>query len=264
MADVTNGFNHLEATSLTRTERELQEDVRDFLAAELVRGTFAPGLGMDTDSDPSFSKKLAERGWVGMSLSRRYGGSESSAVERFVVAEELLRWGAPVAYHWIADRQSGPLIERFGTEDQRRRFLPGICRGESAFCIGMSEADSGSDLASVRCRAERVPGGWEVSGSKLWTTGAHRSDWMIALVRTSVEEDRHRGLTQVLIDLRSSGISILPIETLDGRFEFNEVVFDHVLVSDDQVIGEIGGAWNQIGAELTLSAVARTAGFRRI
>jgi len=137
----------LRATELTPAERALQREVRAFLAEELPYGSFEPGLGMNGAKDPSFSKKLGARGWLGMALPKRYGGHDRSAVDRFIVAEELLRWGAPVGHHWVADRQSGPIIARYGTEEQKQRFLPAIAAGELSFCIGMSEPDSGSDLA---------------------------------------------------------------------------------------------------------------------
>src|SRR5439155_5975926 len=133
-------------------------------------------------------------------------GHERSALERYVVLEELLAAGAPVAAHWIADRQSGPLLLRYGTEAQRQRFLPAIARGEMYFCIGLSEPGSGSDLAAVRTRAQKVEGGWRVNGSKLWTTIADRAHMMIALIRSSGEANgRHVGLSQFLIDLKSPG-----------------------------------------------------------
>ena len=169
---------------LTEGELELQREVRAFLAAELPRGTFTPGLGMGARRDRAFSAKLAQRGWLGMALPARYGGHDRSAVERFVVTEELLRWGAPVGHHWVADRQTGPVINRFGTEEQKQRFLPAICRGELSFAIGMSEPEAGSDLAAVRTRATRVDGGWVVNGTKVWTSGAHESDWFVVLCRT--------------------------------------------------------------------------------
>ena len=146
-----------EFTELNDVERALQAEVREFLATTLPRGSFEPGLGMAGRKDPAFSQALAARGWVGMSLPREYGGGDRAAVERFVVAEELLRWGAPVGHHWVADRQSGPLIAKVGTPEQKERFLPAICRGELSFCIGMSEPDSGSDLASVVDARRRGP-----------------------------------------------------------------------------------------------------------
>ncbi len=161
------GAMRFEPTELTDGELALQREVREFLAAELPRGSFAPGLGMGAGRDPAFSRRLAQRGWVGMALPGRYGGADRGAVERFVVVEELLRWGAPVGHHWVADRQTGPLIHRFGTEAHKERFLPPICRGELSFSIGMSEPNSGSDLASVQTRAARVEGGWLLNGTKI-------------------------------------------------------------------------------------------------
>src|SRR5215472_14257364 len=239
-----------EPTALTEAEVALQKEVRAFLAAELPAGSHVPGLGMSAADDPSFSRKLASRGWVGMALPGRYGGHDRTAVERFVLVEELLRWGAPVAHHWVADRQSGPVINRFGTEEQRRRFLPPICRGEMSFSIGMSEPDAGSDLAAVRTQANRVEGGWLVNGTKVWTSGAHHNDWFIVLVRTSQEEDRHRGLSQVLIDLRSKGLTVSPIPFLDGTEHFNEVELRDVFVPDELVLGEVGMGWAQNTSEL--------------
>ena len=239
-----------EATDLTSDELELQAEVRSFLEAELPRGTFRPGLGMAAPRDRSFSRKLAERGWIGMTLPARYGGQGRTAVDRFVVTEELLRWGAPVGHHWIADRQTGPVINRFGSEEQKQRFLPEICRGEISFAIGMSEPEAGSDLAAVRTRARRTEGGWVLSGTKVWTSGAHHSDWFVVLCRTSDEEDRHAGLSQLIIDLRSDGLTISPIPFLTGTHDFNEVVLDEVFVPDELVLGEIGHGWAQNTSEL--------------
>jgi alkylation response protein AidB-like acyl-CoA dehydrogenase len=239
-----------EPTELTAAELALQREVREFLATELPRGSFTPGLGMGAVRDPAFSRRLAERGWVGMALPRRHGGGDRSAVERFVVVEELLRWGAPVGHHWIADRQTGPVINRFGTEEQRERFLPPICRGELSFSIGMSEPDSGSDLASVRTRATATEGGWLLNGTKVWTSGAHENDWFVVLCRTSDEADRHQGLSQLMVDLRSPGLRISPIRFLDGTAHFNEVVLTDVFVPDDLVLGEVGMGWAQNTSEL--------------
>jgi alkylation response protein AidB-like acyl-CoA dehydrogenase len=237
---------------LTDEELELQREVRAFLATELPRGTFTPGMGMGAPRDRGFSAKLAQRGWIGMALPSRYGGHDRGAVDRFVVSEELLRWGAPVGHHWVADRQTGPLINRFGTEEQKLRFLPAISRGELAFAIGMSEPEAGSDLAAVRTRARRLDGGWTVTGTKVWTSGAHESDWFVVLCRTGdTSEDRHAGLSQLLVDLRSDGLTISPIPFLSGHREFNEVALEDVFVPDELVLGEVGGGWAQNTSELT-------------
>lgn len=240
-------------TELSDGERALRAEVRDFLASQLPRGSFTPGLGMNAAKDPEFSRKLGARGWLGMALPVRYGGHERSAVDRLVVTEELLRWGAPVGHHWVADRQSGPVIARFGTESQKQRFLPGICRGELSFSIGMSEPDSGSDLASLITRAVRDGDGWVLTGRKIWTTWADVNDFFIVLCRTSpVEEgtDKRQGMSQLIVDLRSPGVQARPIPFIDGTADFCEVVLDDVFVPDDLVLGEIGAGWGQNTSEL--------------
>ncbi|MBW8826509.1 MAG: acyl-CoA dehydrogenase family protein [Acidobacteria bacterium] len=240
-----------ELVELTADERALQQEVREFLARELPRGSFEPGLGMDNPSDRGFSKRLAQRGWVGMAIPKRYGGHERGAVYRFIVVEELLRWGAPIHHHWTADRQSAQVILKFGTEEQKQRFIPAICAGELGFSIGLSEPDAGSDLAAIKTRAVKVDGGWQVNGTKVWTTGAHETDWFIMLCRTSDAEDRHDGLSQLLVDLHSPGVQINAIPFLDGGHHFNEVVLTDVFVPDDLLVGEEGRGWLQTGSELS-------------
>jgi alkylation response protein AidB-like acyl-CoA dehydrogenase len=187
-----------------------------------------------------------------MTWPKRYGGHERSALERYVVLEEMLASGAPVSGHWVADRQSGPLLLRVGTEEQKNAILPRIAAGEISFCIGMSEPDSGSDLASVRTRAAAVEGGFRVNGTKLWTSNAHRSEYMILLARTGeAGEQRHGGLTQFLVDLKATpGISIRPVHNLAGEHHFNEVVFQDVFLPAGNVLGEVGSGWQQVTSEL--------------
>lgn len=155
--------------------RELRGRVRAFLRTELDAGAFEPAAdSWMTGFDPGFSRRIGDNGRLGMAIPTRYGGHGHSPVERFVVTEELLAHGAPVAAHWVADRQMAPSILAHGTEEQKQRYLPGIARGELVFAIGMSEPDAGSDLAAVRTRAvEQVDGSWTLTGTKVWTTGAH-------------------------------------------------------------------------------------------
>jgi alkylation response protein AidB-like acyl-CoA dehydrogenase len=247
---IVRGLLRFQHTPLSDGELALQADVREFLARELPPGSFTPGLGMASPRDPEFSRKLARRGWLGMALPREYGGGARTAAERFIVVEELLRWGAPVGYHWVADRQSGPMIARFGSAEQKERFLPAICRGEVSFSIGMSEPDAGSDLAAVQTRGERVDGGWSLTGTKIWTGGAHVNDWFVVLCRTSDGEDKHAGLSQLIVDLRSPGLTAEPIPYLDGSEFFCRVTLEQVFVPDELVLGEIGSGWTQNTSEL--------------
>ena len=231
----------------------LRDQVRDFLAGELEARSFVPRCdSWLTGFDAQFSRRVGERGWIGVTFPKQYGGAGTDPLARFVIAEELLAAGAPVAAHWIADRQSGPSILRFGTEEQRQRYLPGIIRGELFFAIGMSEPDAGSDLAAVRTRAERVDGGWLVNGTKVWTSHAHHAHHMLTLVRTSPADAtrRHAGLSQFIIDLASPGVRCNPIRLISGAHHFNEVVLDGVFVADDQVLGTVGEGWTQVTHEL--------------
>ena len=229
----------------------LRAEVREFIAGELAAGLWAPNSDFGSHRSAAFSRRLGARGWIGMTWPKRYGGGERSMLERYVVTEELLAAGAPVGAHWIADRQSAPSLLRFGTEEQRLAFLPGIARGEIFFCIGMSEPDSGSDLASIRTRAVPVAGGYEVTGTKIWTSYAHESHYAITLVRTGPPgADRHEGLSQLILDLKAPGITIRPIINLAGDHDFNEVVLDRVFVPTDRLVGREGEGWRQVTSEL--------------
>lgn len=242
-----------EPSELTERERGLRAEVIEFLHDELPRGSFEAGLGMNARVDPAFSRRLGERGWLGMALPKEHGGHDRSAVERFVVVEQLLRWGAPIGFHWVADRQTGPVIARYGTEAQRRRFLPSIAAGEIGFCIGMSEPDSGSDLASISSRATRDGAGWVLEGRKIWTTNAHLLDYVVVLCRTTPlddVDDKRQGLSQLIVDLAAPGVTATPIPFIDGTADFCEVTFDDVFVADEMVLGEVGKGWSQNTSEL--------------
>lgn len=244
-------LERLNPAAIGEADEALREPVRAFLAERLkdVPGARRARTWMGFDAD--FSRELAQRGWVGLTLPVEYGGGGRGHFARFVLIEELLAAGAPVAAHWIAERQSAPLLLTYGTEEQRRNFVPRICRGEAFFCIGMSEPNSGSDLASVRTRADRTDKGWVLNGSKLWTTYGHKADYMIALVRTSGgPEDRQAGLSQLLIDLKAPGVTARPIRDLAGDAHFSEVHFDNVELGADALIGVEGQGWAQVNAEL--------------
>lgn len=227
----------------------VRADIRSFLQEQL--GERPTTVGSWEGFDRSFSEALGARGFLGMAVPKSYGGSEKGVLERYVVVEELLAHGAPVAAHWVADRQIAPMLMRVGTEAQKQFYLPRISRGELCFAIGMSEPDSGSDLASVRTRATPVDGGWRLNGRKIWSSNAQRADYMVATVRTdSNTDDRHAGLTQLLLDLSAPGIQISPIRNLAGDEHFNEVVFEDVFVESERLVGEVGDGWNQVVSEL--------------
>jgi alkylation response protein AidB-like acyl-CoA dehydrogenase len=231
----------------------LRNEVRAFLAREIEAGTFNPHeAGNDQGYSEEFSRKVGARGWIGMTWPRKYGGQERTFLERYVVTEEFRVANAPVRLHFVADRQSGPVLIKYGSERVKADVLPRICRGEVCFAIGMSEPNSGSDLFAARTRATRTDGGWLVNGTKVWTSNAHQAHYMIGLFRTSppTKENRRHGLTQFLVDMTTPGITVNPIYQMTGQHDFNEVVFQDAFMPDDHVLGEVDGAWKQATSEL--------------
>jgi alkylation response protein AidB-like acyl-CoA dehydrogenase len=245
-------FENLVLSSLPAEDEALRPEIRALIADTVAQLPTDARARSWQGFDAAFSRRLGQAGFVGLSLPKEYGGAGRGPFTRFVIVEELLSAGAPVAGHWIADRQSGPLILHFGTEEQRQFYLPRIASGEALFCIGMSEPGSGSDLASVRTRAERQEdGGWVLNGQKIWTTNALHSDYMIALVRTSgTSADRQQGLSQVIVDLKLPGVTVRPIVDLTGDAHFAEVFFEDVSLAPDALVGEEGQGWRQVTAEL--------------
>lgn len=243
---------HFPSPPVSETAEKLRGEVRAFLATAVAGRPPVRRAESWNGFDRDFSRALGAQGWLGMTWPRRYGGHERSSFERYVVTEETLAAGAPVSAHWIADRQSGPTLLKFGTELQKEKILPRIAAGECVFCIGMSEPDSGSDLAAVRTCAERVGGGWRVSGTKLWTTNAHEADYMILFCRTSGSPaDRHRGTSQLLVDMKATdGLSVRPVLDLAGQHHFNEVHFENAFVPEAALIGTEGEGWAQVMSEL--------------
>ncbi len=240
-----------EPVQLPAAAESLRMEVRAFVAEETAKGSFTPSRNSWSSFDQEFSRKCGEHGYIGMTWPKQYGGHERSALERYVMTEEMLAGGAPVGGHWVADRQSGHQILRHGSDRAKQLILPRITAGECFFAIGMSEPDSGSDLAAVRSRAAKVDGGWKISGTKVWTSNAHRAHYLIALARTSPkEEDRHAGMTQFIIDLSQPGVAVRPIYNLYGGHDFNEVVFDGHYVADDMVMGGVGSGWKMVTGEL--------------
>ncbi|SNT62663.1 acyl-CoA dehydrogenase [Tardiphaga sp. OK246] len=232
---------------------QLRKEVRAFLAEEIAAGTFDPHKPQREDSDnPEFSKRVGERGWLGMTWPKKYGGHERSFLERYVVTEEMRVANAPVRRFFVADRQSGPVLLKYAPEHIKMDILPRICRGEVCFSIGMSEPNSGSDLFAAKTKATKTDGGWLINGSKIWTTSAHMADYMIAIFRTSAptKENRRHGLTQFLVNMKKPGITVNPIAQITGQYEFNEVVFTDHFVPDDHMLGELDSAWKQATSEL--------------
>lgn len=240
-----------ESLTLPPEADAMRRKARAFLKEERDGGRYAAHRTSWSTFDPEFSKRAAKAGYIGMTWPKRYGGGEYSNLQRFVVTEEMLAAGAPGGAHWIADRQSGPQILKHGSERARELILPRIAAGECYFGIGMSEPDSGSDLAAARTKADKVEGGWVINGTKIWTSNAHRVHYLIVLARTEPpSENRHAGLSQFIVDTGSEGIEIRPIMNLSGGHEFNEVFFKNCFVPDDMMIGKPGEGWTRVTGEL--------------
>jgi alkylation response protein AidB-like acyl-CoA dehydrogenase len=193
-----------------------------------------------------FAQELGRRGWIGMTWPVEEGGHGRSALERFVVFEALIANGAPIAAMWFADRQMGPTLLQFGTPEQRRRFLPDIAAGTSMWCIGMSEPDAGSDVASLRTRAVRDADHWVVTGQKVWNSGAAFADWCYLVVRTDPDAPKHAGLSELIVDMRSPGVKVSPIEDMTGNRHFCEITFEDVVVPVENLVGELNGSFRQL------------------
>jgi len=232
---------------------ELRGELRRFLAEDAEQFGWQPGVDCWLSKwDADFSMRLAAAGFVGLTIPVEYGGRGRSHMHRYVVTEELLAHGAPVAAHWIADRQVAPALLTYGSEDQRRRLLPRIASGTLYSAIGMSEHEAGSDLAAVATKATQTDGGWLLSGSKVWTSGAHLAHQIVVLARTSPLDPKHRhaGFSQFIVPTDAPGVTIEPIVQMNGEHHFNEVLFDDVALTDADLLGTVGAGWHQVTSEL--------------
>jgi len=223
--------------------------------AEAFAREAAAGLDVREDSwivgyDRAVSSQLGERGWLGMTWPKAYGGHERPAIERFVVTEALIAHGAPIAASWFTDRQMGPSLLAYGTEEQKRRHLPAMVRGEANWCIGMSEPDNGSDLAHLRTRARRDGGEFVVDGTKVWTSFAATAEWMYLICRTDPDAPAHKGLSELIVDMTSPGIDVSPIEDMTGNRHFCQVTLDGVRVPVENLVGVENGSWGQTMRQL--------------
>jgi acyl-CoA dehydrogenase len=250
-----------EPAQLPPNTAALRREVRAFVREMTTQGLLKPDPRGWARHDPAICEQIGRRGWIGMTWPKRYGGHERSALERYIVNEELLAHGVPLRAHWSADRQNGPLILQYGSEWLKQTFLPLFASGKAGTAIGLSEPDAGSDLAALRTRGTRVEGGWKVNGRKVWTSNAHYAKYLVLLLRTASAEEagghggaqkesRHGGFSRFLVDMSWKGITVRPIINMTGEHDFNEVVFDDLFVPDNMVIGEVGAAWKQLGGEL--------------
>ncbi|MDY7019630.1 MAG: acyl-CoA dehydrogenase family protein [Chloroflexota bacterium] len=235
----------------TDEQERLRKEVDDFLEEEISQGTFQ--IVSDawlTQRSKEFTCKVGQRGWIGMTWPKEYGGQGRSYLDRLIVTEEMMRYGAPTGYYWGGDRQIGPAIIANGTEEQRKEFLPKIITGEVSFAIGMSEPEAGSDLAALNTRAVAEGDEYVLNGQKVWTSGASYADYLYLVVRTNPNVPKHKGISEFIVDLKVPGIQINTLESMTGVREWTEVFFNDVRVSKTCLVGKVDQGWYQIASQL--------------
>jgi alkylation response protein AidB-like acyl-CoA dehydrogenase len=216
----------------TEEQKNFRQEVRSFLEEEIKKGYWEPACDAWIQGfDPAFTKRVAQRGWIGLTWPKEYGGQGRSYVDRLILTEEMLRYGAPAACHWFADRQIGGSIVTSGTEEQKKELLPKIIRGEAYIGLGMSEPGAGSDLASLQTRAIEDGDSYIINGQKTWTSGGSFVNYFYLLARTDPQAPKHRGISEFIIPADLPGIKRIPLIDITGTEAWNEVFFDEVRVT---------------------------------
>jgi alkylation response protein AidB-like acyl-CoA dehydrogenase len=233
--------------SFTEEQNKFRLEVRDFLEEEIKNGYWEPTCDAWIQAfDPEFTKRVAQKGWIGLTWPKEYGGHERSHIDRLILTEEMLRYGAPAACHWFGDRQIGGAILSFGSEDLKKEFLPRIVKGEAYFGLGMSEPGAGSDLASLQTRAVEDGDYYVLNGQKTWASCASFAQYFDVYVRTDSEAPKHRGISEFIVDAQSPGLSRIPMTDITGTEAWNDVFFDNVRVHKRYLVGEKNRGFYQV------------------
>jgi alkylation response protein AidB-like acyl-CoA dehydrogenase len=235
----------------TPEQEKFREEVRSFLEGEIKQGLWEPEIdAWIMGYDPEFTKRLSAKGWIGLTWPKEYGGAGRSFIDRLILTEELLRYGAPAACHWFADRQIGGAVVKHGTDEQKKEILPKIINGEMYVGLGMSEPEAGCDLVSLKTKAILKDGNYVVDGGKTWTSGGKHMNWLYLLARTDPEAPKHKGISEFVIPIDLQGITTGIIKDITGGEHWNEVFFDQVKVDPKYVIGRVNGGWGQVMEQL--------------
>jgi pimeloyl-CoA dehydrogenase large subunit len=230
----------------TEEERSFRQEVRDFIARELdpaTRERMLRGKSATKDQLVAWQRKLNERGWAAPEWPEEHGGPGWTMAQRYIFREELMQAPAPSPLAFNIN-MCGPVIIAFGTEEQKRRFLPRMRNLDDWWCQGFSEPGAGSDLAGLKCRAVLEGDHWVVNGQKTWTTLAQYADWIFLLVRTDPNAKKQEGISFLLVDMKTPGITVRPIITIEGGHEVNEVFFDDVRVPQENLVGQVNRGWD--------------------
>ena len=244
-----------------------RQEVRGFFQAELAAGSFSINLdGWLAGYSPEFSRKVAARGWIGLTWPREYGGSERDPLDRLIFYEEMAYYGAPVAYHLTGDRQIGPILIMFGSEQQKREFLPPLVRATIGFGQAFSEPEAGSDMASLRMRSDEQGDSFILNGSKVWIGRGHLVDWSLVLARTDPDSQPHHGISAFLVDMKTPGINARPQPNIIAPTAMGEIIFDNVRVPKENMVGLPGQGWELAMAMLNIerTGVERVGICRRV
>jgi alkylation response protein AidB-like acyl-CoA dehydrogenase len=234
--------------NLTSSEQAFRDEFRAWLGSN-IPAEWDPAAAHDEDSRQRFDflrawqKKMFEAGWAGIHWPKEYGGRGVTLIEQTIFIEEMARAAAPPLINVLGLSLLGPTLIAYGTEDQKQRFLAKILSADEIWCQGYSEPNAGSDLAALRSEAVLEGDHFIVNGQKTWTSYGHFADWCFAVVRTDPDVPKHKGLTYILIDMHSPGISVRPLKQMTGDSEFNEVSFQNVRVPVENVVGKINGGW---------------------
>jgi len=232
-------------------QEQLRKEVSSFLEDELRKGSFTTHCDAWMGGySAEFSKKMGQRKWIGYCWPKDRYGQGKSFVDRLVITEEIVRFGAPAAAHWFADRQMGPSIIRHGTKEQQDFFLPRIAMGELVFGIGMSEPEAGCDLASLKTKATPDGDSYVINGQKVWTSGAHHINYIYLVARTDPDVPKHKGISEFIIDMKTPGIDVRPLIDMTGGHHYNEVFFDNVRIPKSSLVGKLNNGWYQIAQQL--------------
>jgi alkylation response protein AidB-like acyl-CoA dehydrogenase len=232
-------------------QEQFRKEVVGFLEKEVEKGIFSTKSNCFIEtSSPEFSRKLANKGWLGLTWPKKYGGAERSYVDRTILMEELMRYQAPLMYHFFGERQMGPGLMHFGNEEQKQEFLPKIINAEISFCLGMSEPDAGSDVAAVKTTAREEGDDYVINGQKIWTTHAHNADYIWTLAMTDPEGPKHNNLSEFIVDIKTPGIMVRPLLNMIGVHSFNEVFFDDVKIHKKYLVGEKNRGFQQMLAQV--------------
>jgi alkylation response protein AidB-like acyl-CoA dehydrogenase len=235
----------------TEEQEKLRGEVREFLEGEIKQGLWQPTCDAWIMAyDPEFTKRVAAKGWIGLTWPEEYGGHGRSFIDRLIVTEEMLRYGAPAACHWFADRQIGGAIVHYGTDEQKKEILPKILKGEAYVGLGMSEPEAGSDLASLKTRAVEDGDDYIIDGQKVWTSGGSHMNMIYLVARTDPEVAKHKGISEFLFETSLPGITVRPIEDITGGVHFNEVFFDSARVPKKYLIPEKNRGFYQVVNQL--------------